>query len=134
MALKTIRPKKQNVAMDMTPMIDCVFQLLVFFMLSSSFLTPAIKLALPEAKPMDDTEPLELAVTVSAAGEVFVNSDRCTLDTLESTLRPYVEKSKHKIVTFKGDKAMQFEIFVKALEAAKHAGAVSFDVSHSPPN
>lgn len=134
MALKTIRPKKQNVAMDMTPMIDCVFQLLVFFMLSSSFLTPAIKLALPEAKPMDDAEPLELAVTVSAAGEVFVNSERCTMDTLSNTLRPYVEKSKHKIVTFRGDKAIQFELFVQALEAAKQAGAVSFDVSHSHTN
>jgi biopolymer transport protein ExbD len=130
MALKIIRPKRPSAAIDMTPMIDCVFQLLVFFMLSSSFITPAIKLALPEAKPVEETDPVELVVTMSAAGEVYVNNEKCGLDLLTVTLRPLIEKSEHKIVTFRGDKTLPYESFVKALEAAKAAGAVSFDVAH----
>lgn len=130
MAFKIIRAKRPAVNIDMTPMIDCVFQLLVFFMLSSSFITPAIKLALPEAAKLDETEPLELAVTMTAAGELYVNHEKCTLETLELTLRPLVAKSDHKVVTFRGDKTLHYELFVKALEAAKAAGAVSFDVAH----
>ena len=35
--------------MEMSPLIDCIFQLLIFFMLSSTFLTPSIPLSLPTA-------------------------------------------------------------------------------------
>lgn len=130
MAFRLMRAKRPTVSMDMTPLIDCVFQLLVFFMLSSSFITPAIKLALPAAKPLEETDPIELAVTMSAAGELYVNNERCPLEALEERLRPLVARSTHKVVTFRGDKALQYELFVQALEAAKAAGAVSFDVAH----
>ena len=114
----------------MTPMIDCVFQLLVFFMLSSSFITPAIKLALPQATAQQETDPAEMVITMNAAGEAWVNNEKCSLDLLTVTLRPMVEKSTHKVVTFRGDKLLPYEQFVKALEAAKAAGAVSVDVAH----
>lgn len=130
MAFKIIRPKTPPVAMDMTPLIDCVFQLLVFFMLSSSFLTPSIKLALPTSKAIDEAEPLELAITMSAAGQLYVNSELCPLEQLSDRLRPLLEKTERKVVVFRGDKTLQYELFVKALEAAKVAGAVGFDVAH----
>ena len=43
------RRRRARVNIEMSPLIDCIFQLLIFFMLSSTFLTPSIRLTLPQA-------------------------------------------------------------------------------------
>ncbi|MBT7254786.1 MAG: biopolymer transporter ExbD, partial [Planctomycetaceae bacterium] len=44
------RQRRPGLRMELSPLIDCIFQLLIFFMLSSTFLTPSIKLTLPTAE------------------------------------------------------------------------------------
>ena len=48
--MKIVRQRKPEMRMEMSPLIDCIFQLLIFFMLSSTFLTPSIRLTLPTAE------------------------------------------------------------------------------------
>jgi biopolymer transport protein ExbD len=117
---------------DMSPMIDCVFQLLIFFMLSSSFLTPAIHLALPNASVTDQTEAPEISVTVTALGEYYVNSEKVAANELEARLRPLIASSKTKIVTFRGDQNMRYQAFIDALDAARASGAVHLNIAHQP--
>jgi biopolymer transport protein ExbD len=117
----------------MTPMIDCVFQLLIFFMLSSSFLTPMLELALPEAKAGESTEAPDLVlVSIDAEGEIFINKDRVPLAELADRLRPLVAASKDKVVTVRGDKQMPFDHFVRAFSAIQSAGAARVDIAHLP--
>lgn len=111
-------------------MIDCVFQLLIFFMLSSSFLTPALDLTLPEATTEDLPEQQEVIVSIAADGAVYVNQDRISLDALAARLTPLVAASETKTVTIRGDEQMKYELFVKALAAAESAGAAHVNVAH----
>lgn len=131
--MQVVRQKRVSMAMDMSPLIDCVFQLLIFFMLSSTFLTPAIGLSLPQASTEEAADPMELVVTITAAGELYLNKNRVSLESLTGELRLLLATSKHKVVTFRGDKDLRYELFVDALEAAKKAGAESFDIAHEVP-
>lgn len=128
--MQIARPRRPSIALDMTPMIDCVFQLLIFFMLSSSFLTPALDLTLPEATTEDLPEQQEVIVSIAADGAVYVNQDRITLDALAARLTPLVAASETKTVTIRGDEQMKYELFVKALAAAESAGAAHVNVAH----
>lgn len=131
--MQIARQKKTPMGMDMSPLIDCVFQLLIFFMLSSTFLTPAIGLSLPQASTTEAADPIEIVITVTSTGDLYLNKNQVSLDSLTAELQLLLANSKHKVVTFRGDKDLRYELFVEALEAAKKAGAESFDIAHETP-
>ncbi|HEX8199239.1 MAG TPA: biopolymer transporter ExbD, partial [Isosphaeraceae bacterium] len=110
----------------------CVFQLLIFFMLSSSFMTPMIRLTLPQAATEDPSGAQEILVTVDAQGHFFLNTQPIAPQDLAAGLRPLIARSRHKVVTFRGDETMRYEWFVRALDAARSGGAVDIDIAHHP--
>lgn len=128
--MQIARQRKPAAVLDMTPMIDCVFQLLIFFMLSSSFLTPSLKLTLPEATSQAPPEHDEVYVSIDARGDVFVNHERVAIAQLGERLRPLVAESEKKIVSIRGDESMRYEFFVKVLDAAQASGAAHVSVAH----
>jgi biopolymer transport protein ExbD len=124
------RQRRAPVGIDMSPLIDCVFQLLIFFMLSSSFLTPMVQLKLPQAGTHDVAESQEIQVTVDEAGTMFVNTQIVAPEHLRDELAPLLARSRHKVITFRGDEKMQYENFVRVLDAARAAGAVNVNIAH----
>lgn len=124
------RQKRAPVGIDMSPLIDCVFQLLIFFMLSSSFLTPMIQISLPQASTGDKMETQDILLTVDDQGHWFVNTRPVPAEDLKAHLQPLIAQSKHKVVTFRGDEKMRYEVFVKALDTARACGAVHVNIAH----
>jgi len=134
MALSIPRRRRKPVSIDMSPLIDCIFQLLIFFMLSSTFLTPSIKLTLPTAAASTSAADQFLMVTLGADDETYVNQDRVTPEQLEAKLRGILAAQEHKVVTIRGDEKIPYGRFVQALEAAKAAGAADVNVAHAVPD
>lgn len=117
----------------MTPLIDCVFQLLIFFMLSSTFLTPALQLELPKAMASAaDTSPEQVFLSITTKGDLYLNQEPISWDALEGRLARVLSASTDKVVTIRGDKEMQFDYFVRAFSAAQAAGARRIDLAHMP--
>lgn len=127
------RQRRPGLTLDMTPLIDCVFQLLIFFMLSSTFLTPVLELDLPQAtSDAAETPPEQIFLSITAEGELYLNQLPVAWDSLESRLSDSVGASRDKVVTVRGDKQMRFDYFVRAFSAAQAAGAKRVDVAHTP--
>ena len=76
------RLKNSGLEINMAPLVDMVFLLLIFFLLSSSFLQPSIRLDLPSARSNTREERQEIFITVDRNENIFVNLDRVTLATL----------------------------------------------------
>lgn len=74
---------------DMTPMVDCVFLLLIFFMISTSFVeTPGLTIKLPEATTQTIArEPKEIKIYLDKAGTIFHNDRPVTVEQLKVMLR-----------------------------------------------
>ncbi len=124
------RRRRTKLAIDLTPMIDCVFQLLIFFMLSSSFQPPMIQLALPRASSNDGKLAADILVSVDAKGQFFVNQSNVASDKLEERLRDVIAGKKDSVVSFRGDRGIPYHLFVQVLDAARQAGAVNVNVLH----
>lgn len=74
--------------MDTTPLIDIVFQLLIFFMLTSAFVyQPGIKVHLPKAVTSELASRETIVVTISGNSSLFLGSRAVTLKELESHLQ-----------------------------------------------
>ena len=127
------RQRRPSIRMELSPLIDCIFQLLIFFMLSSTFLTPAIQLTLPSATAGTSQNELEIIITLSKEGDVYLNNMKTSLISLKSELQRMLTESNHKSVTIRGDQNMPYSAFLDALDFAKRSGAVHVNVAHQTP-
>ena len=75
---------------DMTPMIDIVFQLILFFLVSTTFaILPGIKLKLPTSHTSEGTSLQGITITADADGLMFFNDKEVTMETLGSELMSF---------------------------------------------
>ncbi len=128
--MEFIRPKKPSLSLDMAPLIDIVFQLLIFFMLSSSFLNPALKLNLPRAVQQDQREAEQVVVSVDREGSIYVNTLKTPKLELQAALQSKLAKNAKKSVHIRGDKDMPYKYFVEVMDIARQAGARQINIVH----
>lgn len=115
-----------NANVDLVPMIDVVFQLVVFFMVSSTFvMTPGIALDLPESTSSEAVVLNRLVVTVVSPGEIYVNRDRVTLEELDVRLaetRVDAESGEALSAVLEGDSQVPYETLVAVLDVLRRNG------------
>lgn len=98
MKFKAESNHREQPKLDLTPMIDVVFQLLIFFMLSATFVThSAIPIEMPEAKGAANLEKKELSITLAygtdgpeGKGKIYV--DEATVDSMDELTRILSER------------------------------------------
>lgn len=128
--MEFIRPKRISLGLDMAPLIDIVFQLLIFFMLSSSFLNPALKLDLPQAVKHDANEPQQVVVSIDRAGKILINTIETSLAQLKTQLEAKLAGNSKKSIHLRGDKDMPYRFFVQVMDLARQAGARQINIVH----
>ncbi|MBN2051200.1 MAG: biopolymer transporter ExbD [Spirochaetales bacterium] len=110
---------------DLVPMIDVVFQLVIFFMLSSTFIqTPGISLILPESKTAEPVVMTRLVVTVVSGEEVYLNKEPYDLAGLRQALGKLTDEEKERIDTavIEGDQAVSYSLMVEVLDILRSNG------------
>jgi biopolymer transport protein ExbD len=146
MKLRTTEAPSDEI--DMTPMIDVVFQLIIFFMVASSFVEQAkvYKVSVPKAEApqtIATDQAMRIAVTadgVVAPSESRKESDKYErLDVLVEQLKLYRKErealKKEAIVVIDGDKDAKYQRIIQVWNAARNAGIrqVSFQVEPGKP-
>ena len=125
------RQRKPSIRIEMSPLIDCIFLLLIFFLLSSTFLTPKIQLALPKAGSAASSSEIDLImVTVDADGQAYLNSQSTAWEELDNLLIARLREADRQVVTLRCDESTPHRYFVRALEIAKSSGATHVNVAH----
>jgi biopolymer transport protein ExbD len=109
--------------MELTPLIDCVFLLLIFFMVTTVFQEPyRLKVLLPEAEEATMIEEKKLVATIDRTGVMEVNRYPVTLESLEGVLTR--EKEGVRVVTLiiRTDKDTRHGLVLDLMETAKRIG------------
>jgi len=112
---------------DLVPMIDVVFQLVIFFMISSVFnVAPGIALQLPESETSDNIPQTPLVITVVSDQECYVNKDQGTLEALPLMLenQEYTGKS----VILQGNSELPYQLLITAMDKLRLAGFESISL------
>lgn len=124
-------PKRRaRLSLNMAPLLDVVFLLLLFFMLTSSFSQPVIALKLPEGKTGKLPETRGVVITADRDGAVYVNQRSVSLEGLEEVLRQEMAQTDRKEVHFRGDELIPFKLFVAIMDRARGAGVQTIHVAH----
>ncbi len=121
-----IRNKQEDeIAVDMSPMIDMVFLLLIFFLVASTIIDEKLQVEVPDAGhstvPDDTTGRFE--ITVDANGTFYKGMIPVTLDEIKLLLEPrLIENSKLRIL-IRADKRVKYKVNEELMEACAEVGA-----------
>lgn len=120
---------------SVSSLTDIVMLLLIFFLLSSSFVTqPGIKVQLPKAEARETPDEQSISITVTEKGQLFLNSEKVTLENLPQKLSSALRKNKDRVVVIRAEKNTTLQSTVQVLDAAKSAGASRFMIATTPLN
>jgi biopolymer transport protein ExbD len=111
--------------LNMVPMIDVVFQLIIFFMVATTIIiVPGIALVLPSSATAEPTALSRLVVTVVSREEIYINKERYTTRSLAARLAGVTEKERSEIksVVLDGDRAISYSLLVEVLDALRRSG------------
>ena len=128
--MEFIRKKREKRGIDIAPLVDIIFLLLIFFMISSNFIKPNIKMELPKALFEQKLEKVDIIVSVSRDEEIYINKEKILINDLGLKLSERMNSLEKYDVIFRGDSNIQYNLFVEILDIAKLAGAVSFSIEH----
>ncbi len=124
------RAKKTSISMDVAPLLDIMFMLLLFFLLTSSFLKPALLLKLPVAGSREKVKNPDIIVSVDREGRVFLNRNEVEIDRLPALLKQKLSESEKKKIVFQGDENILYKKFVKIMGVIKSSGAKEISLAH----
>jgi biopolymer transport protein ExbD len=124
------RRKKIKAHLDIAPLIDIVFLLLIFFMLTAHFIKqPGIEITLPTAKTATLEEVEDIIVFISREDKIFLNDKQINIENLRAALEVELEASQKKTVILKADEKINLGLAVKVMDIAKQAGAEGLVIS-----
>lgn len=113
----------RRVVFNITSMIDVIFMLLMFFVVTSSFLEkPGIKLELPSAKSSETVRIEKYILYVSADGNFSLNDENVKEDELQAKIAAALPSMVEGTLTLYADKQTQHGSVVRAMDAARLAG------------
>lgn len=115
--------RKGRALINITSLIDVLFLLLIFLMVSSTFLEqPGIQLELPEARSSVLVEQKEFTLFVSQNGTLFLNDSEISLEDLETRIREALPGMKDSALILKADKNVNYGLVVEVMDAVKSSG------------
>lgn len=118
--------------LDMAPLVDVVLNLLVYFMLTSSFIMqPGLHIRLPEARTTESPVPAPLVVTITADSRLLFEEREVTLEELEQLVVARGKAGPFEIL-LRGDERARHGLVVKVLDLARLAGAGRLVIATTP--
>ncbi len=115
-----------EMALNLTPLIDVVFLLLIFFMVATTFLDPEreISIELPEAKAASERVEVarEIVINVLRDGSLHLNGGALDHSSLEAVLARAAKSDPSTPVTIRGDRLVHHEDVVAVMDACGTAG------------
>ena len=126
------RRKSIHATDDMTPMIDVVFQLIIFFLVSTTFaVLPGINLNLPESSTAESTSNLGITITCEKNGNLYFNDKKVSFKSLGDELSKFDTKKTKKTefpITIEADDLVTNGTIVKLFDVIRQNGYASINL------
>ena len=115
---------------DLTPLIDCLFMLIIFFVLTMSFSKPVLEVILPEATNAETSQARnELLVSVKADGTLYLNAAPATIEEIARAL----DEAPERLLNIYMAEEAPFSRFVAVMDLAKTKRNGRFVISTRRP-
>jgi len=123
----------RRVFINITSLIDVIFMLLLFFVISTTFLDQqSMKLELPDSKTADSKETQAYTLFIGEDGALRLNDQQVSFDNLSESLKAALPKMTDGALSLFADRRVQHGQVVKAMDAARQAGVKKLMIATAP--
>ncbi|MBI1371321.1 MAG: biopolymer transporter ExbD [Phycisphaera sp.] len=136
---KSMRKSRKNdsrsaATVNLAPLIDMVFILLIFFLVTTTFIKDTgVEVTRATAAAATPLAPDALRISIARSGAIYTEGDRVDLDTLEQSVRRFLSDRPHGAVIVIADKDAPSGGVVDVMDAAKRAGAAHVSLAADLP-
>mgnify|MGYP000859662713 CR=1 FL=1 len=126
--LKITKGDKKPFKPDLAPLIDVVFLLLIFYMLTFAVSGQGLSVNLPQESSSKSKEDIALTIKINGIEDIRVGERITTLSGLEAMLKAEILIRKNKAVIVETNSLIKYDIFVRVFDLARQAGAKNFSL------
>ncbi len=130
--LRSDSKEKEFFRLDLAPMINIVFLLLIFFLLTSTAIKQGSAINLPNAESSKKNEKKNIVISVAENGQLQLDRQEIHSQNLLAKLGGALANRANKVVTIEGDKQINFEQIGEIIDIARQAGATDFILATEP--
>lgn len=116
------RTKRREVTVPVVSMADIAFLLIIFFMLTSTFMKDRGMQVLPEAQSAEPLPRKQINVSVTKDRRIFVDNVEVALDKLPAVLQQKLSQTSLKEVTIRGDEEVTLGVIVRIMDIVNQSG------------
>ena len=118
---------KKRFEIDMAPLIDVVFLLLIFFMLTFAIQGQGLAISLPEGEETQKVDK-DIIVKIDRNSNLLLNDKPIELDSLGSALGEELSTRSDKLVVIDSAPKVKYNLFAQVLDVSREAGAENFSI------
>src|SRR3990172_7730128 len=128
------RRSLKKARIEIIPMIDTIFFLLVFFMISTLSMARfrGVQVNLPKAASGSQAPSESVTITLTNEGQLFLNKEEVGRESLLQSLRQHLEKNPELLVIINADNGVQHGKVVEIMDEARQAGGAKLAISVKP--
>ncbi len=124
------RKKRSDPQLNIAPLLDIVFLLLIFFVLTSHFVNEkGFNIKLPKAAHATSQNSEKVTVSIDENENVFIGNLGADMDSLSDVLKDQLNSAETKTVVIKADKSVDIGFAVKIMDIVKEANAEGIVIS-----
>lgn len=127
------RARKEAIGIELTPLIDIIFQLVLFFMVSTTFdQSPAIDIDLPESSSQKMvSQDTSLDIWIDKEGGIVFEKVQLSPTDLEQLIHDRIEKKPDLIVVVNADQSVEHRVVVKIIDRLQVSGVQNISIGTS---
>jgi len=121
--------KKKELKLELTPLIDIVFILLIFFAVSTSLITnnKGIPLDLPQAESVETNQP-GVVISVKKTGDIYIDGEAVSFEGIQPFIMKKIAENPNLDVVLNADQSLVYELVVKILDVIRLSGATKISL------
>ncbi|AFV84245.1 biopolymer transporter ExbD [Alteromonas mediterranea] len=125
---------EEEANIDMTPMLDVVFIMLIFFIVTASFVKEAgIDVNRPEAATAVKKDRANILIAISDKGEIWINKRRIDVRAVQANIERLHAENPQGTVVIQADKKATTETLIKVMDASRAAGVYDVSIAAQEP-
>ncbi|MFH2059252.1 MAG: biopolymer transporter ExbD [Pseudomonadota bacterium] len=118
------KKKHYSIQAPLTSLIDIVFLLLIYFLLTTNFIVEdGINVKLPDARASAPQIEQEITICIDKTGATYIMDKKVPIDALYARIKGMINGGKDRLVVVKADKTIVLNKAVRVMDIAKAAGA-----------
>ncbi|GAB6094689.1 biopolymer transporter ExbD [Desulfatiferula olefinivorans] len=126
--------RKSGTELNMTPLIDMIFILLIFFLVTTSFVKESgVDVQRPVAESAETRESANLVIGIDAEGQVWIQGKHIDVRSVRPRMRQYILETPKGSVVIAADKMSTTDTLIQVLDACRLAGVGNISIAARQP-